>query len=297
MRYPGFWLVLTCGVLAGVVLAPSAHAHDDATATDEFAFVPTASQVHRAAARCPSYGRRPCKRGWEFHLAIPIWIPGVTGSMAEGGVEIEADPDTDAILNEMFDTSDDLKFGFLGAVVARKNRWTIALDGFGVRLGSGVNFRLTDDTVVDGTIFALIARATVRYEVLRRPVRLPRCGRGCLSLDAFAGARFYRAGFDMNLPEGVKLKAEENWLDPIVGVVATADLSRKWSIQLEGDVGGFGVGSDIAWWIILAAEWRFARRWTLLFGYGIADVTYGDVQDFAWNLTLNGPILGIKFSF
>ncbi len=265
--------------------------------TASFACVPTATEVQRVAGRRPCYARRPSARRWTFDFTVPIWVPGVSGSFAEGGIEIEVDPETDKIVEEFFDITSDLKFGFLGSFRARKGKWCFALDGFGVRLGRGVSLRLTTGQLADGEIYSLILRPTVRYQLLAKPVCVPGTGRGCFRLDGLVGARYYKAGFDVDLPFGINLEGDQDWIDPIVGFDARLDLSRKWAIRLESDVGGFGVGSDFAWWAVGSVEWRFARRWSLVGGYAWADISYGDVRDFAWNLTLSGPMMGIKFSF
>lgn len=292
-------------------------------------FVPTGEQVERAAGRACSGQRRCADRRWRFDVAIPLWIPGVSGSFASGGVTIDADlsavdaigdiaSDISDIFGDLGDLGDfgdfgdfgglddvgdplkvgsDLKFGFLASVQAHKGKWTIGLDGFGASLGTSVDFRLTDDRIVDATLWCLILRGAAKYEWLRRPVRMPWCGTGCLRSNLVAGGRFYGAGFEAVLPEGLTLKDSEQWVDPIVGLDLSLDLSRKFRLRVEGDVGGFGVGSDFAWWAIAGADWRFARRWTLMFAYAWLDVDYGSASDFAWNLQLQGPSLGLQFSF
>jgi hypothetical protein len=310
MRLPQLRAPLALSVIlvaaAAFGAAEPAHAADDERwappvagpeSATSFAYVPTATEVERVAGRRPCYGRRPSARRWTFDFAVPIWIPGVSGSFAEGGIEIEADPETDKIVEDFFDVTSDLKFGFLGSFSAHKGKWSFVLDGFGVRLGTGVSLKLTNGQLVDGEIYTLILRPTVRYRFLNKPVCIPGTGRGCLSVDALVGARYYKVGFDVDLPFGINLEGDQDWIDPIVGFDARLDLSRKWAIRLESDVGGFGVGSDFAWWVIGSVEWRFARRWTLMGGYAWADVSYGEVRDFAWDITLSGPMLGIKFSF
>lgn len=274
-------------------------------------------------------GLRDC---WRFDIAIPLWIPGVSGSFASGGIEIDVDRSVgDAIgdvvtdvgdvfgditgigsvddvgdlfgvddldeVGDLFKADADLKFGFFGSIQAHKGKWTIAVDGFGASLGTGIDFRLTDDRLVDASFWTLIVRGAVKYEWFRRPVRMPWRGAGCVRASAVAGARYYGAGFEATLPEGIRLKDSEEWVDPIVGLDVALDLSRKFRLRAEGDIGGFGVGSDFAWWLILGLDWRFARHWTLMLAYAYLDIDYGSASDFAWNLHLQGPSLGIQFSF
>src|SRR3974377_596587 len=39
----------------------------------------------------------------------------------------------------------------------------------------------------------------------------------------------------------------KQWVDPIVGLKLKKNLTSKWHFSIEGDIGGFGAGSDFAW--------------------------------------------------
>lgn len=43
----------------------------------------------------------------------------------------------------------------------------------------------------------------------------------------------------------------------IVGVRTLWDLSERWSIDLGGNIGGFGVGADFSWMDYLLGGYRF----------------------------------------
>ena len=163
-------LVLLTAVLSGLLLATATEARADPT-------VPLAQRTYASQPACgpdglrvrPSvrpqdYGsRRP--REWRFSVALPIWIPGVSGDLASGDVEIFTDGDSDDVLGELFDGSLSFQFGFVGAFTAEYRKWFFAVDAFGASLGSAVTFRLTDNTIVEGSMFSIIGRAVVGREI------------------------------------------------------------------------------------------------------------------------------------
>ena len=211
---------------------------------------------------------------------------------------VKPDRPTADLAGKLFDIATDLQFGFLGSLEARKGRWLLGLDVFGVSLGSQVDFRLTDGTLVEADLWALIGRLRGGYRVLERDVRVfGRCP-GVFGLDLYAGARGYAVGTEVRLPDRT-VEGDKVWVDPLVGVDARLDLSRRFTLRLTGDVGGFGVGSDFAWWAEAALEWRFARRWWLSVGWAVLDVDYGDAKNdyFAWEVGLSGPVVAIGYRF
>ena len=48
-------------------------------------------------------------------------------------------------------------------------------------------------------------------------------------------------------PRRRRSSAGKSWIDPFVGVHFMAPLAERWWFGARGDVGGFGVGSDLAW--------------------------------------------------
>jgi hypothetical protein len=50
----------------------------------------------------------------------------------------------------------------------------------------------------------------------------------------------------------------------------------RWAVNLKGDVGGFGVGSEFAWQVTVALRWRMNDRWDFSAGYRYMDMDYED---------------------
>ena len=83
-------LVVALAAAAVVITGDSAQASDlDLETATPYEFVPTAGHVARTAGRQQCWERRCSRSGWLVDFAIPVWIPGISGSFASGGIEIE----------------------------------------------------------------------------------------------------------------------------------------------------------------------------------------------------------------
>jgi hypothetical protein len=88
--------------------------------------------------------------------------------------------------------------------------------------------------------------------------------------------------------------------DPLVGLTYRKFLGRKWRVNLHGDGGGFGVGSDLDVGLSGTAEWRFARHFGTTFGYQALhfDVTDGaGPAELELKQTMHGPVFGFGIYF
>ena len=68
------------------------------------------------------------------------------------------------------------------------------------------------------------------------------------------------------------------------------------TLSLRGDIGGFGVGSDLSWNAVGAASWAFAENWSAVLAYRLLDVDY-DHNAFKYNVRTDGPALGLMYTF
>ena len=288
-----------CSVALLVVFAVlEAWAPSPALAGDLDTWVPTADEVRQVATQRTTYPSQR-RRTWAFDVAVPLWIPGVSGTFGQGGVSVDTDGGIGDVAGDLFDVQTDLDFAFVGAFRASRGPWSLAVEGFGVRLGNNIDFTLTDGTLVDTTIGAVIASARVGRRVWTKPMRILST-RSCFTVDAYAGVRWYYASLEVTLPVGPGIDTSSHWIDPIVGLDTELSLGRHLALHLRGDVGGFGVGSDLAFWVVAGLEYRLSRVFSLGAGWAVMDADYtsgvGD-REFRWNLTLSGPQLIAAFRF
>ena len=121
----------------------------------------------------------------------------------------------------------------------------------------------------------------------RRPSRSRRCA---CPASSSAAPRF--GGTD------VHESASSWWIDPLVGIRVSADLTERVGIVVAGNVGGFDIGSasKLSWEGLAFLDWRFGESTSFLLGYrGLGlDRQKGKAQA---DIILHGPLLGLLFRF
>ena len=89
------------------------------------------------------------------------------------------------------------------------------------------------------------------------------------------------------------------WVDPLLVVRMRLPDSGKWLLQLRGDIGGFGVGSDLTWQIQAYGGYRFSDLFQVTAGYRALSIDYekGTDQDrFLYDVTTFGPVVRLGFN-
>ena len=237
-----------------------------------------------------------CRDPWRFEATIPIWIPGVTGTFADGSSKVTGGGDSTlppGLVDRLPGLVENLEFALLGRFHAEHDRWSGTVDGFGVRMGTAIAFEGREGETGDSS--AVILRADVGYRLLDRGGP---CSYTCRSfvLDAYVGARYYAVDVDIATPLAGHLKASRDWTDPIVGLRTDWEITPRWSMLAEADVGGFDVGSKLAVWASASVRYRISHLISVEAGWTVLDCDF-ERRSFEWNLTLSGPRVGLTFHF
>ena len=91
----------------------------------------------------------------------------------------------------------------------------------------------------------------------------------------------------------------DNWTDPLIGLRGRLNLSKAFYLTAETDVGGFGIGSDIAWQGYAALGCQITRNIYSEVGYRALYDDFRDESDhdFLYQLWFQGAQIttGIKF--
>jgi hypothetical protein len=92
--------------------------------------------------------------------------------------------------------------------------------------------------------------------------------------------------------------ADQTWFDPFIGARLQVPNVGKWMLTLRGDVGGFGVGSDLAWQVYPKVGYRFSKLFELNAAYRFISMDYnkGDPA-FLYDMRIFGPEIGLAFHF
>ena len=116
-------------------------------------------------------------------------------------------------------------------------------------------------------------------------------------VDLIAGGRYWYVHGDLDTGTSSASKTNQ-FVDPFIGARVIVDITEKLTFRLRGDVGGFGVGSDIAWNGLGGFGYQFSPGVAGLLGYRYLYMDYKTGTSRArYDITMQGPTAGVMFTF
>lgn len=244
-----------------------------------------------------STGARAAEAGddrWQFELTPYLFASGLDGTTGAHGVEADVEMGFDDIVEQ-------LEAGLMGTFELRRGRWGILLDGLYFELGDQRARSWQGPLGIGSATGELDVTTTMQMYQLSAGYRFGERA----TFDLIAAARYTRLDTDLNLvvttggllPGGARsLSAGESWWDPVIGARVIVPFAQQWSMVLYGDVGGFGIGSDLTYQAIAGINWQFSKHFSAKAGYRYL---YQDFEDagFVWDMAAHGPYLGVGIRF
>ena len=216
---------------------------------------------------------------WEISAQVNLWGAGLSGTTATGR-EIDLG---------FSDVLDKLDFAFMGTVVAKRDRLFTFADIIRMKVSEDKNAAVGPEipVVADARVKGTILTAGIGYDLAKTDGSL---------LAPFAGARALWLNSKVNLavgPGSGRVTSKDTYLDAIVGVAGSAELSKDWALSYYADVGAGE--SDLTWQAMLTVDRQF-DAWTLSVGY--RHMTYDlPSESNLRDVSFSGPIIGAKVRF
>jgi hypothetical protein len=232
--------------------------------------------------------------GWQVRAIPYLWFSGLNGDVVVGERTIPVD----LSFGDIFDATDSL-LAFEGYFDARKDKWGFFGDVMLIKLGvEGIAF--------EGGPIDLTNRLNVlEFGGLYRLSESPAAAERESAVDLVFGLRssFLDVRTRLNEIEGVTgprdlTENNQKWAEPFVGMRGETALGKRASFVAEGNVGGFGAGSDFSWKALGAVSFHVSKSVSILGGYRALGQDYESGDDsFKWDMVIHGPIVGFGFTF
>lgn len=196
---------------------------------------------------------------WRFSFDVIGWGPSVSGEVTVRGRQIEVDA-------SLRDLLDQLKGIAMFGVELRKEKFGFYAQPNWIKLKEDGNVGPLNATLEQKL---WIVDAAGFYQLLKW------CEEKPLTLDALVGVRYWHLDHELTVrgTGGVVNfnGSDSNYLiDPILGMRGKMYFTRKFSLSLHGDVGGFGASdnsSDLSWQAIGTLGYDFSRHFSVDVGY------------------------------
>lgn len=239
--------------------------------------------VSIALALCaPTTQAQEASSDWKQTVSIYGMGAAIDGDVQLGPLELPVD----VSISELFDA---LKFGAMATYRIENEVWSFEGDVTYMNLGvnqSGPREKVRGDVSMEQlTVMATAGRRISPYV------------EGLLSLA------YFDLSTDLEvrvLEQRANASRDADWIDPLIGLACAVPFAGKWTYTLRGDIGGFGVGSDLTWQVFTTVRRQNTDTFGWYVGYRALGYDYEDGSGSnyqRYDLTQQGPLAGISFSF
>ena len=223
-------------------------------------------------------------KNWEWSLApMYLWAASIDGDMTVKGVKVDVEESFSDIVSNLDGA---LMFHFEGVY---RQQWGFFADLMYIRLNPD------DESTPIGDI-------SIDYEeTLAELGGFYRWTTGAHAIDGLGGLRYTSMKGELGLPGPLPdFDQRKDWVDPFLGARWIWPFADKWGLRLRGDIGGFGIGSDLTWnaiGLITFKPWKhvgFGGGYRVLY----QDYSTGSGRNrFSYDATMYGPILGFDITW
>jgi len=215
---------------------------------------------------------------FRFELTPYLWAASIKGTTATGGDE---SPPIDSDYN--FFALDNLDGVASATFTARKNQWGFLFDFLYVAY---------EDTFLEASPLQTTPRlegTIIEFAGAYAPTSID-------NLEFITGLR--QQDITVSLAS-LNQKPEQTvtWIDPFVGVIYARPLKGNFHMALRGDLGGFGIESDMAVNAEAMFRYQMGNTFSIKFGYRYLKVKFDDDADFLYDISLDGFQLGLGIRF
>lgn len=231
------------------------------------------------------------KSEWKFIIEPYMLFPNMNGTVGLGSGEVIPDVDIDASSNDILGQ---LKMGFMLNAEASNGKWTLGSDLLYMSIAQGVEPSI------------LIENGELSVKQLGWEVSGLYAVKPWLDLGIAGMLSSINSEVDLNKKEiggGTTTKNKsltETWFDPMLIARIKSSSEAKIVYMFRAEIGGFGIGSDLAWQLQAYAGYRFSKLFQITGGYRIISIDYesGSGQNrFMYNVDTSGPVLRFGFNF
>jgi hypothetical protein len=213
---------------------------------------------------------------WSVDPGIYIFVPGLSGTVTVGPIDINVGEPSDAALS--------LNAAFMGNVRVGYKNWAFTSDF----LHGNIHAEVTNDrgNTNSGDFVETVSDNTFSYRVAPW-------------FEPLVGFRYDYISATLYGQFGVAPAGSSDWFDPIVGFNISGKATDSLILRVRADVGGFSVGSKLTWQVFPHLQWQVSDVVSLLGGYRVLYVDYEEGQDLSlrrYIITEMGIQIGILFT-
>lgn len=237
----------------------------------------------------------PVHGPWQVDIASYAWAPAINGTINLRGVSAPAN----ARFQQIIDKSDSL-FSYMSHIEVHDENFGAFFEPIYIDLGFKAPKNVFNSDIKTSLLYLQFGGF---YRLAKGTYGAPEEHKGW-SIDVVGAARYTQIDVSATFANsGFSPSGGIHWAEPLIGLRGSINLSPSIEFSARGDIGGFGLGSQFAWdaQALLGYKFDLFGRAATVFGGWKAlaqDYKTGSGKDqFRWNTTLNGPVLGLNVHF
>lgn len=218
---------------------------------------------------------------WERTMLLYMLAAGIDGESQVGSTATDID-------QSFSDLVENLHMGAMGSFRASKGDWAHTVDAIYIDLRGDATLPSGGRMVAE--LGQLIASYDLGYKLGEH-------------FEVLGGVRFNSIDADVavSTPSGTRQGSDKKeWVDPYIGATSRFTLTDALVLAVRADVGGFDVGSKLAWQAVVRLDWQLGETFFVSGGYRILDMDYEDgsgADYFKYDIAMSGPGLGVGWRF
>jgi len=249
----------------------------------------TASLVSAASLFCASPVMAEgsgSSSNWEYAAEIYLWAPKITATTPRGDSQLP-----------FYKIIDDLQFTFMGAVGARKDKWTFVTDLVYLNINNDIN-GVRDLPGPGGAALDVTGEAKLKSWIVTPTVGYAIHDSEKARIEILGGVRYLDLKAELqasvNGNERFDRSMSEGYWDAIIGARANFSLNEHWYIPIHFDI---GTGeTDGTWQGFAGVGYKFEKFNTIL-AYRYLDYNFDESNKVLEDLNVKGLFLGFMFKF
>lgn len=211
---------------------------------------------------------------WSWSLAPYVWLTGIEGDISAGPLTSEFDA-------SFSDLVDHLELAFSMVADGNNGEFGLRSDVFYVELEES-------STTAAGKVKGNVEEWIITIAPYARVI-----DDGDVSVDLGVGGRYVDVDIDIDGPMTSSSKGR-SWIDPVLTGRVIVHTAENCFVAVYGDIGGFGVESDLTWQVALTAGYSITESIDLMVGYRHLDIDNED-NDLTYDGANKGFQIGLNF--
>jgi len=220
---------------------------------------------------------------WHVDFAPYLWFSGLHGNVGAAGYVVPANVSFSDVLSQ-------LNIGLMALTDVRRKRIGVVTDLLFISLSTDQKTTPIQGGAYSG--FTVNAKTffvdpEIYYRLREREKYV---------VDVLAGARIWRLDNSIDLLAGTLAASSvgqtQAWADPVLGARFRVNLTKGLFVNLKGDAGGFGAGSQLTWQVYSGVGKEIKNKYSLLLGYRYLYVDYQN-GGFLYDTHMSGLLAGV----